>query len=120
MTVLAVRQALIADAGVQALVGQKIGPLQEMQGLDFPYVILGLGKLDPFNTLNGSAGLSREVIELDAWAFKYGDAVQLADVCRTALNNAGFLCLGLTADKFEFQQDSGLYRHGYQFQAWST
>ena len=120
MTVKLVRDALVAAPAVEALVGEKIGPVQEMQGEAFPYVVLSLERFEPFNTLQGSSGLSRSTVRIDAWAFKYKDAFEIAETCRVALDAAGFLCLGGEADQFEFQQDSGVYRHGYQVQAWSS
>lgn len=120
MTVKLVRDALMAAPAVKTLINDRIGPVQEMQNQKFPYVVLTLEKLDVFNTLQGSSGLARGTVRLDAWALAYKDAVTIAEACRTALDAAGFLCMGLAPDEFVFQQDSGVYRHGYQIQAWSS
>lgn len=115
-----VHDALTAAPTVTALISDRVGPVQEMQGEDFPYVVLTLEQLHPFNTLVASAGLARGVVHMHAWAFTYKEAVEVADACRAALDAAGFLCVGLDTDQFAFQQDSGVYRHGYQIQAWSS
>lgn len=120
MTVKIARDALLADSGVRNLVADRIGPVEEMQGQSFPYVVLALEKLEPLNTLSGPAGLDRGHVALDAWGMKYADAVKVANACRTALQNAGHVCTSNVADQFHFQQDSGVYRCGFTFQIWSS
>jgi hypothetical protein len=114
-----VRDVLIADVTVAGLVGTKVAPLAELQGQQYPYVILTVTTVEPINTLQGHSGLDRDEVQVEAWAFTYLEATTIARACRNALQAAGHQCLGEAAENFDFQLDASVLRAGYVHQVWN-
>ena len=111
------RDTLIADTAVKNLIGDAIGPVQEMHGRE-SYVVLTQTGSRPVNSLDGFADLELCDVRVEAFAFTYEKAVEVANACRAALQNAGHQCVGHVGDQFEFQQDAGVFGYGHNFQIW--
>lgn len=118
MPLATVRAVLIADSTVAALVSDRISPVETAQATSWPCVVLSVITDEPQNHLQGFANLDLYTVALDAWAYTYAAALQLANACRTALQSAGYLCAGRNNDQFDFEKDPGAYRVGYTFQVW--
>jgi hypothetical protein len=89
----AIADALAGDAGVTALVSDRISPVLKSQGQVLPAVTVTSVSSTPENALGGYDGLDTVRVQVSAWAATYIEAVALAMACRTALQAAGFLCV---------------------------
>lgn len=109
---------LLADAGVQAKVSDRVYPLQAGQDQTTPYVIVTETVTDPQNHLLGPSGLDRCEVDVNCWARTFSDAEDVAAACRTAMESAGHLCIGRITDFFDGTLDPSFFRSGRIYQVW--
>jgi hypothetical protein len=114
-----VRDILIGSAAVIDLVGNKVSPLSALQGESYPFVVLTVVSVDPINALSGFAGLNRSHVQIEAWAFEYRQASDIAAACRSALESAGHLCIAEVTEIFDFQTDASVFRAGFVHEIWN-
>jgi hypothetical protein len=118
MSIAIVRAVLVGSAQVTAICGDRISPLIKAQGELLPNVTLQRTEVDPKNHLSGHAGIDSTVVQLDAWAETDQEARDLADACRQAMQDAGYLMLN-EFDNYEPGTDPGLYQVTQTFSVWS-
>jgi hypothetical protein len=82
------RNALVANADVQALISGRIYPLRYVGGpaIQFPLLIWRRARILRTPTLTGPGGMPRVTMELYAYATDYFTARDLADKCRRVLD----------------------------------
>lgn len=112
---------LRAAAGVTAIVGSgddcKVSPLIKAQGISPPAVTVQRVATTPQNHLRGFGSLDQNRVQVDVWTAHRDEALDLASACRTAMQNAGHLCLG-EFDNYDPETDPGLYRITQDFEIW--
>lgn len=108
----AVYQLLLASPAVVALIGDRAyrhGTAP--QGVQAPYVTWFVPGGAPENGLDGpQADFSR--VQVDAWADKDAQVVQVATAVRAALEKGG-VCVGFAGDGRDFETQR--FRMGYLF-----
>lgn len=97
------RNALIANADVQALVSGRIYPLRHVGStpVQFPLIIWRRSRITREQTFSGPMGVPRVTMELYVYATTYNVARDLADKCRRVLDGYGG-----TLDNVEVKQAS--------------
>lgn len=115
MAVKVVRDVLVADAGVTALVSTRISPSPLVQDITLPAV--GLQRIShvPQNTLRMDGDLDANRVQLDAWATTYAQSRDVAAACRAALQTAGHQ-LELESD--DYDPEAKLYRVIQDWSIW--
>lgn len=111
-----VHDALVNDANVAAVLGDRVRPVQTIQDDLRPYAVLTLTDVRPFNTLQGFSGLNLSEMQVDIWADSMLQADAVMRTCRAALEAAGFLCVRHITDFFDAQIDPGIFRTGFVIQ----
>jgi hypothetical protein len=121
MPVATVRAILIADPAVTALVGDRISPVETAEKIAFPNITLMLNTTAPYDTLLGWAGVDRNEVQIECWAFSYQQALDIARAARQALEAANLVCLSRFSDEFiaEPGTDPGVYKIGFTHQVWT-
>jgi len=85
----AFRAILAGDAGVSGFVGDEIHwVLAPKSQKDLPYLSLTTVVDEDDNTIEGPVGVKSAVVQVDAWASAYSEAVQVYRAVKAAL--AGF------------------------------
>lgn len=118
MAVKTIRDALVADAGVTALVGARISPLIKAQAITLPAITLQRSGTTPQNHLRGHAGVDDNRVQLDAWASTYDLARQVAAAARAALQAAGHFCESELPDDYDPETET--YRVIQEWSVWTT
>ena len=77
---------LANDAGVSALVGDKICPVTLPQGTAFPAIVYSEVNINPNFTKDANSRLDQVRVQIDCLALTYEDTANLADAVRSALN----------------------------------
>jgi hypothetical protein len=97
------RNALVANVDVQALISGRIYPLRYVgpTPIQFPLLIWRRARILRAQTLGGPVGVPRVSVELYAYATTYNVARDLADKCRRVLDGYGG-----TLDNVEVKQVS--------------
>lgn len=89
MIVETVRDLLLADSAIAALVGDRIYPVELPDGTTFPAVVVskatGLGDY----TLDGDSGLEDSRVQIDSYAVTYEAAIELKTAIRRNLSGRG-------------------------------
>ena len=83
----AVRGILTNDAGVAALVSTRIYPNYAPETPTQPYVVYNLVDSESVMSLTGHSGLGRHTYQIDVFDDDYGDAHQVAEEIRLALQD---------------------------------
>ena len=78
-------RTLREDAGVSALVGNKVFALVIPQGTKLPCITFQRIVGSPANTLAGASGLEEIDLQIDVWAKNYGEAKAIAKAVRAAM-----------------------------------
>lgn len=86
-----VRDTLIADPAVSAIVGSRIFPVLLPEGTVPPMISLHRISATPENSLTGFAGLDVTVVAIDCWAANYQGLLALRDAVRTRMQAAGWI-----------------------------
>jgi hypothetical protein len=82
----AVRAHLIATAGVQTLVADRVYSFRKPQGAATPYIVFQRISGERLHTLDGPTGRAHPRIQIDAYATTYPAARAIADAVRAALD----------------------------------
>jgi hypothetical protein len=82
------RNALVANTAVQALIDGRIFPLRFVGtgAAQFPLIIWRRSRIERVATMGGPAGMPRVTMELYIYATTYNVARDLADKCRRVLD----------------------------------
>jgi hypothetical protein len=114
--------ALTGDAGVAALVGARVYPVQAPQEAPAPFIVFGRVATQRFPTLDDRRGLAQPRIEVGCWAETFDAARALANAVRLALDGlrgtvAGIevLATRLDAERDDRNDEAHLYRCGLEF-----
>jgi hypothetical protein len=116
MAVKTVRDILVADVSVTALVGQRISPTTRAQDTTLPCVVLSLISVVPTNHLNGAPTLDANRVQLDVFAETYASARAVADACRASLETAG---VAMDNEIDDFEPDVSEHRITQDFMVWT-
>jgi hypothetical protein len=95
------RSALIADAGVNALIGSRIYPLLAPASTSLPFVVWRRSGINREQTLGPPMGVPRVSVEYTIFATTYYSARNVADAMRRALDGYGGIL-----DNVEVKQSS--------------
>lgn len=110
-----VRDVLIADSSVAALVDDRVEYLLKPQALTMPAITLQRVTTNPVNHLNGFAGLDATSVQVDYWAGTSTDAMELAALGRAALEAQNIQC----DQEFDnYDPDIQFYRVTQEFTVW--
>ncbi len=127
------RAYLLADAGIAALVSQRVYSLRLPQKVTFPAVVLTPISGLRYETLNSTATLARPRYQVDSWALTEDGATTLGGLCRRRLD--GFtgtwtddespqteVSVAITFENeqtlFEEDISGGMCRHSADFFVW--
>lgn len=117
MAISQVRSVLVAASAVTALVpADHIEPIRRGQSITLPSVTLQRVSVTPFNGIAGFVSVDANLVQLTVIDDSYTDARSIADACRTALQDGGYL-LQSELDGHEPETDPELYEI---FQTWSV
>ena len=116
MALKTVRDVLVADGSVTALVGQRVSPVTRAQDTTLPCVVLTLVGLAPMNHLNGAPNLDANRVQVDVFAETYTSARAVADACRTSLETAGHK---MESEYDNFEPDVSEHRITQDFLVWT-
>jgi hypothetical protein len=99
---------ILADAGVSALVSDRVRWVQAQQGEVKPFVILTRisGSDDP--TYREASSLMESRVQVDAYALTYAGAKALARALKSALNTKGSGLAG-TIDRIFYDSERDLF-----------
>jgi len=100
MSIETVRDILVADPAVLALVEARISPYVRAQDEALPAVVIEISSVTPFSNLASPPSLDLVTATVTAWAATYDEAVELSAACRSALEAAG-LSLNSQSERFE-------------------
>jgi hypothetical protein len=82
------RNALVANTAVQAIINGRIYPLRHVgpAPIQFPLIIWRRARIERVPTMTGPAGMPRVTMEMYIYATTYNVARDLADKCRRVLD----------------------------------
>lgn len=86
---IAIRQQLVSDAGVAALVGNKVYPVLAPASADLPFITWRRISVQRQQGLSGPVGMPTVLLSLDLFAETYEAVRELSDACRKALDGWG-------------------------------
>lgn len=114
-----VRNWLVAVPAIVNIVGQRIygsGYLTEMVDPPGPaYIAFQLVAKDSPIYLGQNQDCDYDRVQIHCWSQSEAQAEDLADLCRSAINQYGNLVGGVIAD---FDPDAKMYRCGFDFGGW--
>ncbi len=114
-----IRERLIADAAVFAVVGSRVYLDNLAQECTTPSISILLVSDAPQPMLSGQEAATNEQWQVDCWAPVYADAHALAGNVTTAMqgNGNGFTSVR-TGRSVAHETDTGLYRVTLEFSLW--
>lgn len=120
---------LLAQAGLVALVGQRITWARRPQGSTLPAIVLHVISRQPQYTMEAASGLASRRIQVDCWADSFAGAKGAAREVAAALSGARMTVGGVAfqggfqeGERDSFEQGSGgeqLYRVSMDFIIWT-
>ena len=115
----ALLRTLREDAGLSALVGNKVFPLAIPAGNYLPSVTFQRLGGRPANTLAGASGLEEIDLLIDAWARDYSEAKAVAKAVRAAMpaNGAHFEA-HLIEDQDLYEDGTNYFRVSMEYKVW--
>jgi hypothetical protein len=122
-----IRLVLTGDAGVRALVTDRVYSEILPQGPTTPAVVFAEVSADEDYSLEGPTGVRRNSVAVDSWAEKRADATALGIAVKRALSGhsgaaGGFevqSCFFVT-ERWAFDAETGLYRTSQDYEVWSS
>jgi hypothetical protein len=81
------RSLLLADAGIAALVGQRVYVNQAAQTAALPYIVITQIDLDPMLALDGTYGMQSAEIDVDCYGMNHVTAAAVAAAVKAKLND---------------------------------
>ena len=103
---------LSADAGLSALVGNRIYPLVAADATEPPYIIFSRVATVPAESHEAPSGLDVTTVQFSCFAKKFSTASAIADALRAALEQAtppDGGSIHFTASRDFFEQETRLY-----------
>ena len=112
-------RTLREDAGLSALVGNKVFALVIPQGTKLPCVTFQRIGGMPANTLSGHSGLEEIDLQIDVWARDYDEAKATAKAVRAAMPPSGpRFSAHLIEDQDLYEDGTNYFRVNMEFKVW--
>ena len=112
-------RTLREDAGLSALVGNKVFALVIPQGTKLPCITFQRIGGMPANTLSGHSGLEEIDLQIDVWARDYDEAKAIAKAVRAAMPPSGpRLSAHLIEDQDLYEDGTNYFRVNMEFKVW--
>lgn len=112
-------RTLREDAGLSALVGNKVFALVIPQGTKLPCITFQRIGGMPANTLSGHSGLEEIDLQIDVWARDYDEAKAIAKAVRAAMPPSGpRFSAHLIEDKDLYEDGTNYFRVNMEFKVW--
>ena len=107
------------DAGLSALVGNKVFPLFIPTGNYLPCITFQRIGGRPANTLSGHSGLEEIDLQIDVWARDYYEAKDVAKAVRAAMPPSGpQFGAHLIEDQDLYEDGTNYFHVGMEFKVW--
>ena len=112
-------RTLREDAGLSALVGNKVFALVIPQGTKLPCITFQRIGGMPANTLSGHSGLEEIDLQIDVWARDYDEAKAIAKAVRAAMPPSGpRFSAHLIEDQDLYEHGTNYFRVNMEFKVW--
>lgn len=112
-------RTLREDAGLSALVGNKVFALVIPQGTKLPCITFQRIGGMPANTLSGHSGLEEIDLQIDVWARDYDEAKAIAKAVRAAMPPSGpRFSAHLIEDQDLYEDGTNYFRVNLEFKVW--
>ena len=112
-------RTLREDAGLSALVGNKVFALVIPQGTKLPCITFQRIGGRPANTLSGHSGLEEIDLQIDVWARDYDQAKAIAKAVRAAMPPSGpRFSAHLIEDQDLYEDGTNYFRVNMEFKVW--
>ena len=112
-------RTLREDAGLSALVGNKVFALVIPQGTKLPCITFQRIGGMPANTLSGHSGLEEIDLQIDVWARDYDEAKAIAQAVRAAMPPSGpRFSAHLIEDQDLYEDGTNYFRVNMEFKVW--
>ena len=112
-------RTLREDAGLSALVGNKVFALVIPQGTKLPCITFQRIGGMPANTLSGHSGLDEIDLQIDVWARDYDEAKAIAKAVRAAMPPSGpRFSAHLIEDQDLYEDGTNYFRVNMEFKVW--
>ena len=112
-------RTLREDAGLSALVGNKVFALVIPQGTKLPCITFQRIGGMPANTLSGHSGLEEIDLQIDVWARDYDEAKAIAKAVRAAIPPSGpRFSAHLIEDQDLYEDGTNYFRVNMEFKVW--
>ena len=112
-------RTLREDAGLSALVGNKVFALVIPQGTKLPCITFQRIGGMPANTLSGHSGLEEIDLQIDVWALDYDEAKAIAKAVRAAMPPSGpRFSAHLIEDQDLYEDGTNYFRVNMEFKVW--
>ena len=112
-------RTLREDAGLSALVGNKVFALVIPQGTKLPCITFQRIGGMPANTLSGHSGLEEIDLQIDVWARDYDEAKAIAKAVRSAMPPSGpQFSAHLIEDQDLYEDGTNYLRVSMEFKVW--
>ena len=112
-------RTLREDAGLSALVGNKVFALVIPQGTKLPCITFQRIGGMPANTLSGHSGLEEIELQIDVWARDYDEAKAIAKAVRAAMPPSGpRFSAHLIEDQDLYEDGTNYFRVNMEFKVW--
>jgi hypothetical protein len=111
-----VRDLLVANGAVFALVNDRVSPLVRSQNEPLPCVTLTLVSVVPMNHVAGAPTLDQARVQIDSWGTSYAEVRSVSGAVRAALEAAGFV---MESEFDGFEPDVDEYRVTQDFYHWT-
>ena len=112
-------RTLREDAGLSALVGNKVFALVIPQGTKLPCITFQRIGGMPANTLSGHSGLEEIDRQIDVWARDYDEAKAIAKAVRAAMPPSGpRFSAHLIEDQDLYEDGTNYFRVNMEFKVW--
>ena len=112
-------RTLREDAGLSALVGNKVFALVIPQGTKLPCITFQRIGGMPANTLSGHSGLEESDLQIDGWARDYDEAKAIAKAVRAAMPPSGpRFSAHLIEDQDLYEDGTNYFRVNMEFKVW--
>ena len=112
-------RTLREDAGLSALVGNKVFALVIPQGTKLPCITFQRIGGVPANTLSRHSGLEEIDLQIDVWARDYDEAKAIAKAVRSAMPPSGpRFSAHLIEDQDLYEDGTNYFRVNMEFKVW--
>ena len=112
-------RTLREDAGLSALVGNKVFALVIPQGTKLPCITFQRIGGMPANTLSGHSGLEEIDLQIDVWARDYDEAKAIAKAVRSAMPPSGpRFSAHLIEDQELYEDGTNYFRVNMEVKVW--